>query len=238
MTDFLAIGHRGYSERYPENSRTGYEAGIMAGAAYIESDARLSADSEVVSSHDGDFGRVSGQSLIISEAHWRDLAKLDIGGAQPPMRLTGVLALAAGRAGVLVDVKTKELDLAAAVMDCIVAANAIGSTVIGMRSLQQVRLVRERDERAQCLGFVPDCDDIPRFFDAGAQIVRAWEDDIDHPAVIQALKDGRRVWATAGRRSVGEAPGFITPERLAHLQEMGFEAVLLNDPTLITGVAA
>lgn len=238
MPDLLAIAHRGYSERYPENSRLAYEGAITAGAAYIESDARLSADGEVVSSHDPDFGRVSGQPLTISETHSHDLMALDIGDGQPPMRLTDVLTLAAGRAKVLVDVKTDDLDLAGAVMDRVIAAEAVGSTVVGLRSAEQVRLACQRDARAQCLGFVPDCDDIPRFFDAGAVVVRAWEDDIGHPAVLQALKDGRRMWATAGRRSKGEAPGFITPKRLAHLQDMGFEAVLLNDPTLVTGAAA
>lgn len=236
--EFLAIAHRGYSERYPENSRSAYEGAIAAGAAYIESDARLSADGEVVSSHDPNFGRVSGNPLTISETHSRDLMALDIGDGQPPMLLTDVLALAAGRVNVLVDVKTDDLVLAGAVLDRVITAGALGSTVVGLRSAEQVRLACARDAGVQCLGFVPDCDDIASFFDAGAIAVRVWEDDIEHPTAVRALKEGHRVWATAGRRSRGEAPGFITPERLAYLQDMGFEAVLLNDPTLITGASA
>lgn len=231
----LAIAHRGYSEVYPENSRMAYEGAIAAGADYIECDARLTADGDVVSSHDADFGRVSGKALVIADTQSRDLDKLDIGDGQPPMRLTDILCLATGRAKVLVDVKEKDPSIAGAVLDRVIAADAIGSTVIGFRSLQQIELALKRNARVQCLGFVPDCNDIPRFFDACAVAVRVWESDIDHPAALRALKDGVRVWATAGRRRHGEAPGFITPERLRHLEEMGFEAVLLNDPTLITG---
>lgn len=231
----LAIAHRGYSERFPENSRTAYEGAIAAGAAFIESDARLTADGQVICCHDADFGRVSGQPLAIAETPSDVLAGLDIGDGQPPMRLSDVLDMARGRVRVLIDVKTDGLSLAEAVMDRVLDARAIASTVVGFRSISQVRYALERHPSTQCLGFVPDCDDIPQFLDAGAAVLRAWEEDINHPAVLQALRDGRRVWVTAGRRRMGEVPGFVTPERLQHLEGMCFEGVLLNDPSLVTG---
>ena len=60
MLDLLAVAHRGYSEKYPENTRLSYEAAIAAGAHIVETDARLTADGQVVSCHDPDLKRIAG----------------------------------------------------------------------------------------------------------------------------------------------------------------------------------
>ena len=48
----LIFAHRGYSEKYPENSMIAFEKALEAGADGIELDVHLSKDQEVVVIHD------------------------------------------------------------------------------------------------------------------------------------------------------------------------------------------
>ena len=63
MNPLLSIAHRGYSARFPENTRLAFEGAIGAGADYIEVDARLSADSQVICCHDADLTRLTEQDV-------------------------------------------------------------------------------------------------------------------------------------------------------------------------------
>ena len=235
MAELIAVAHRGYSARYPENTRLSYERAIAAGAPVIEADARLTADGRLLCNHDPDLGRLTGKALVVAEETAATLADPELAPDWAPMFLDQVLALAQGRVEVLVDVKTDEPELTRAVLDAVVAAQAQKRVYLGLRSPLLVGLVRAREPDVRCVGLTAGCDEIPEFFNTGAYAVRAWEEDLEHPAVIQALHDGRTVWATAGLRKAGEAPGTVTGERLARMQSAGIQAVLLNDPTLIIG---
>ncbi len=235
MVDLIAVSHRGYSARHPENTRVSYDQARTAGAPVIEADARLTADGRIMCNHDPDLRRLTGKPLVVAEETASTLADPALAPGWTPMFLDQVLALAEGRAEVLVDVKTDEEELTLAVLDLIVEAQAQKRVYLGLRSPLLVALVRAREPDIRCIGLTADCNEIPGFFDRGAFAVRAWEEDLDHPAVIQVLRDGRTVWATAGLRKAGEAPGTVTRERLERMRAAGIRAVLLNDPTLITG---
>jgi phosphatidylglycerol phospholipase C len=46
-----AVGHRGYSARYPENTMCSFKAAVEVGAHGIETDVHISKDGMVVLSH-------------------------------------------------------------------------------------------------------------------------------------------------------------------------------------------
>lgn len=56
---YTVCAHRGYSEKYPENSLEAFEGAIAAGADEIELDVRLTADGVSVVSHDDKLDRIS-----------------------------------------------------------------------------------------------------------------------------------------------------------------------------------
>ena len=210
MLDLLAVAHRGYSEKYPENTRLSYEAAIAAGAHIVETDARLTADGQVVSCHDPDLKRIAGLNQKVCHTLSAQLRALDLGRGYPPTFLHEVLGLARGRAGVLVDIKGIDPELGQAVLE-VVAQYGQGVTVYaGVRGLEQLAYMKHRKPDIRYVALLAEYDEIPQWRDQGAYAVRAWEDDVDHPAVAEALKGGGAVWVTAGRRSVGEAPGYIT----------------------------
>lgn len=69
------IAHRGYPQRFPENSLAGVSAAIEAGARYVEIDVQLSADSVPVLFHDRTLERVCGRSGAIHDYSLPELAQ-------------------------------------------------------------------------------------------------------------------------------------------------------------------
>ncbi len=72
----ILVGHRGYPQRYPENTLTGIEAAIKAGAKAIEFDIQLSADAVPVLFHDETLERVTGHSGRIMDQPFSALREL------------------------------------------------------------------------------------------------------------------------------------------------------------------
>ncbi|MDQ1363614.1 MAG: glycerophosphoryl diester phosphodiesterase, partial [Pseudomonadota bacterium] len=54
------VAHRGYMERYPENTLVGLEAALQCGAGYIEFDVQCAADGTLVVIHDTELTRTCG----------------------------------------------------------------------------------------------------------------------------------------------------------------------------------
>ena len=73
------IAHRGYPEKYPENTLLGFEQAINAGARFIELDVQLTQDRVPVLYHDADTLRVSGHAGSLFELSLSELKQLDAG---------------------------------------------------------------------------------------------------------------------------------------------------------------
>ncbi len=71
------IAHRGYSERYPENTLLAFQKAIEAGADMIELDVHLSRDGELVVIHDDDISRTSNGYGLVMDTPLSELKKLD-----------------------------------------------------------------------------------------------------------------------------------------------------------------
>lgn len=72
----LLVAHRGYMEAYPENSLSGLEAALQAGAPYIEFDIQSTADGELVVIHEPDLQRTTGRSGSVLDLRYCDLASI------------------------------------------------------------------------------------------------------------------------------------------------------------------
>ena len=102
------IAHRGLwrSGGTPENSLAAFEAACNAGYG-IELDVRLSADGEAMVFHDDCLDRMTVESGLMEERTADDLASLRLlGSTQTIPTLLQALDLVAGRALVLVELKT------------------------------------------------------------------------------------------------------------------------------------
>lgn len=91
------FAHRGASEQAPENTLAAFERAVALGASYLETDARLTRDGEVVLLHDADVERTTDGSGRIDELDLAELRRLDAGhrfspdgGRSFPFRGSGV----------------------------------------------------------------------------------------------------------------------------------------------------
>ncbi len=78
MTHVL-VAHRGVSELYPENTRCAFEAAVACGADAIECDIQLTADNQVVLSHNHVLDQYGHPEADITKMTLAELQTLDIG---------------------------------------------------------------------------------------------------------------------------------------------------------------
>jgi glycerophosphoryl diester phosphodiesterase len=80
----MLVAHRGYWERYPENTLVSIEAALHAGARMVEFDVQLCADQTPVLLHDGNLQRTAGIDASVFEL---DAAALGVISVHEPQRL-------------------------------------------------------------------------------------------------------------------------------------------------------
>jgi hypothetical protein len=111
--------------------------------------------------------------------------------------------------------------------------------VFGLRSAKQTRAFRKLNRDIVVVGFLspsgwglvaPKRYDFSGFFEAGGDIARLWESDVDADHLEEARGEDRArpVWITPRLRP--EPTGQIDYDRQAALMRGGFDAVLVNDP--------
>ena len=107
------IGHRGAAARAPENTLAGMRRAADIGVAWVEIDARLSRDGEIVVFHDADVKRITGADGRVGETPLSVLAGLDAGrhfgpafAGEPIPTLAALLELTSGL-GLRVNVELK-----------------------------------------------------------------------------------------------------------------------------------
>jgi glycerophosphoryl diester phosphodiesterase len=231
------IAHRGYSSRYPENSLESFDAAVAAGADYVETDVRMTSDGVLVCSHDPDLKRIAGRETKIADTSIDVLEGIVLASGGRILRLDAVLAHLRGRAPVMLDVKIDADAQRRAIAACVAAAAMTGHVVYGVRSAAHARALVADGVGFGRLAMPAEPDMLDDFPDDGLVGVRLWEDQVDALALARIRDRGLPVWVTAGRRKQGEAPGFVTAERLQQLESFGVDAVLVNDVGLAVGIA-
>lgn len=80
VNEVQVTAHRGSSNEAPENTIPAIELAIENGADFVEIDARLTADGQVILMHDATTTRTTDASMIVSEKTYEELLALDAGG--------------------------------------------------------------------------------------------------------------------------------------------------------------
>jgi len=71
--------HRGWSEKYPENTMAAFRAAVEIGVDQIETDVRITKDGELVLIHDADLDRTTDGSGKVCDFTLAELKKFDAG---------------------------------------------------------------------------------------------------------------------------------------------------------------
>lgn len=233
MTRPLVVAHRGHSALFPENTLAAYEAAIAAGADIVETDARLTADGVVVSAHDADIGRIAGVKATIAGTRCADLVAMSRArGVELPTLAQSLTAICRTRRA-LIDVKTTDLVLIDAIAAVLRDLGVADRVWIGARNAGQLARASERIAGPRLLAFLPEDGAPEPFAKAGAEAFRLWERDLDGP-VAQSLFGHRPVWVTCGGSGTGRRVGDVGGDDLRAILARQPDAILLNDPELLT----
>ena len=87
----IAFAHRGGAAHAPENSWTAFEHAVELGYAYLETDARATADGMLMAFHDRTLDRVTGASGPIGALPYREVKALRVAGSEPIPRIEDLL---------------------------------------------------------------------------------------------------------------------------------------------------
>jgi glycerophosphoryl diester phosphodiesterase len=237
MTRPLVIAHRGFSSRWPENTLEAYHAAIEIGADIIETDARLTADHVVVSSHDDSLERLTGIGAAIADHTLAELREAAASRGLALPTLAEALATICPRRPALIDVKTQDLTIIDVIVSAIRRGGHDERVWIGVRDAIQAAHARLCLRGARILAFLPERANPMHFAAAGASAFRVWEGDLGS-ATADALLSLHPVWVTVGGRGTGREPGDIGPDQLDAVLGHRPHAVLVNDPSLLVRAVA
>jgi glycerophosphoryl diester phosphodiesterase len=87
----LAFAHRGGAAEGDENTAAAFARAVELGYRYVETDVHATADGVPVVIHDPALDRVTGQTGLVAEMNWADLATVRVNGAAAVPRLDEVL---------------------------------------------------------------------------------------------------------------------------------------------------
>lgn len=76
LSAYSVVGHRGFPEKYPENTLVGLEAAINAGVDALELDVQATKDGELILLHDENFLRTCDVDLAAHQTNLSEAIKL------------------------------------------------------------------------------------------------------------------------------------------------------------------
>jgi glycerophosphoryl diester phosphodiesterase len=107
MQRVLRIGHRGAAGHAPENTVAAIQKGIALGVDFVEVDVRRTADGVLVVLHDETVNRTTNGKGRVDRLSLQEVKKFNAGNGEHIPTLEEVLKVAAGEAGLMLELKVK-----------------------------------------------------------------------------------------------------------------------------------
>jgi len=99
------IAHRGFSDKYPENTLLSFKKAIELGVDGIETDIRLSSDDKAVIFHDDNIKRITGVDKTVESLSLYELKKLNAGCGEKIPSLDELIELTEARVILILEIK-------------------------------------------------------------------------------------------------------------------------------------
>ncbi len=142
----VAIAHRGYSSRYPENTMPAFQAAVDLGYGYVETDVHATSDNVVVAFHDSTLDRVGDAKGAISEMEWPAVEKVRVGSERIPR----LLDIFDAWPNLKVNIDPKHDGAVGPLLDALRQANAWERTCVGSFSSRRLRAMRRAAGKKLC----------------------------------------------------------------------------------------
>lgn len=223
----LIGAHRGDSAHWPENSWSAFQGAIDAGADFIETDLRLTADGVAVACHDADFSRLCSDPRGVSDLTWAEAS-----GLLPALcPIKDVVQQVLPHTLLLLDVKLSKAEDLLAMAGQLAAIKANGRVALGLRSIATLRALSGQLPGWPRLGLFADPDEYGALAAQGGTWARLWQADATAARIADLQALGLNVVIMVGAPTA-QAVGVIDPPTLDDLFTRAPDAVMLNDPGL------
>ncbi|HPD17734.1 MAG TPA: glycerophosphodiester phosphodiesterase family protein [Planctomycetota bacterium] len=196
----LVVGHRGWLQRYPENTLVSLRAALELGVDALEFDLHLSRDGHLVVIHDATLERTTDGTGRVGERTLAELKRLDAGAWFAPRfageripTLEEVLGLVPPGVALYAEVKDTRPEMAAALLPFAQArADAMIVHSFGADFLEAFRRLAPSAVRIGLLGNVTKLD-----LGAAARRLRCWG---IHPCMEALTREQVAAWQAEGFR--------------------------------------
>ena len=145
----LILGHRGAPAVAPENTLAACRAAAELGADGVEVDVQRSADGHLPLIHDFRLERTTNGHGVVAETPWAALAALAAGRGEPIPLLDDLLAFAAGRPGLFLDLELKLPGVGPDVLAALASADYRGPLAFSSFDYPTLEEVRRLDSQVE-----------------------------------------------------------------------------------------
>ena len=224
---YTLIAHRSGPGKYPEQSIFAARYALACGADMVEMDISYTADRVPVICHDPNTKRMFGADSLVSQMTLKDFLSLRHVSDPAYPTHTAEDVFRCGIAPVLFHFKLGG-DLLGDTVERIKAYDYCRRVVLGVLHPEDIRLIRSIAPSIRVLAFMKKPAMLDEFVDAGADIIRLWEEWVSQEAVDRVHQAGRQVWVMAGD-SAQNTVGYTTLERINWWRDIKADGVLVND---------
>lgn len=191
----LKVGHRGAAGHVAENTLAGIQRAIALGVDYVELDVVASRDGRLVIFHDRRLERMTNGKGFVADTSFAELRKLAVAGGHQIPTLEEALNLAAGKTGLMLELKAPGLPQA--LTEAVTRHGFAGPLLYASFFHQDLLRVRQLQPKAQTLALTVGTPVQPAAFalDAKATHVGAAFDFLTKPFVDGLHTAGLRVFA-------------------------------------------
>lgn len=218
----VLVAHRGdMSGNTPENSLAALRAAAVVGVKWVELDVRVSRDGHPVVIHDAGLRRTTTSRGRVRRKTLAQLRAAKLSDGSPLPSLTEALDVASRLdLGVVLDLKdVARLDMAQFAR----TVNGYSDLVVGLRSPDPLRQLRELSPSVKTLGFASGRSEINQFVANGISAVRLWPHRArSDPDLLKELRKNQvEVWVTTGR---------LAGPRMSNLLDLTVDAIITDVP--------
>jgi len=148
----LAFAHRGGSAHAPENTWRAFEYAVKLGYAYLETDARGTADGRLMSFHDRTVDRVTDGTGPIASISYADVSALRVAGTEPIPLLEDLIG---AWPGIRFNIDLKDEAAITLLPDVLRRTGAWDRVCVTSFSGARLRVFRDLTERPVCMAVSP-----------------------------------------------------------------------------------
>lgn len=220
------IAHRSGPNVFPEQTIASARHAVEDGADLVEIDVRFTADNALAVCHDPNAKRVFGVDKAICDMTKTEYLALRHADAPDYGSHLFEDYLKCGIGPLLIHIK--EDRVIPELLRQIAQYDYLDKVVLGVGTLEAVRVSREIEPEIRILAFMPKPELTEEFAAAGVDYIRLWEGWMTEETVAAVKATGKELWIMTMAQGASDA-GITTCEGLRKVLSYGVDGVLIND---------